>query len=98
MGFRFRRTIGILPGVRLNLGKTAASLSFGVRGARTTVGRAGVRTTVGMPGTGLSHTTLQRGLESVSERPKPSGLRKFIDWSVLVLLVLVILSVIAHRT
>ena len=57
MGFRFRRSIRILPGVRVNLGKRGASVSVGVRGAHVTVGPTGVRQTVGLPGTGMSYTT-----------------------------------------
>lgn len=57
MGFRFRRSIGIIPGVRLNFGRRGASVSLGVRGAHVTVGPRGVRKTVGIPGTGMSYTT-----------------------------------------
>lgn len=32
MGFRFRKTINIIPGVRLNLSNGAPSLSVGPRG------------------------------------------------------------------
>jgi len=56
MPFRFRRSIRILPGLRLNLGKRGASVSVGVRGAHLTVGHGQVRETVGLPGTGLSYT------------------------------------------
>jgi len=56
MGFRFRRSIKILPGIRINLGKRGVSLSAGVRGAHITVGKNGTRTTVGLPGTGVSYT------------------------------------------
>jgi hypothetical protein len=41
MGFRFRRTWGIIPGVRLNLGMKSGSVSFGVRGFHYTVGTRG---------------------------------------------------------
>ena len=54
--FRFRRSIRLGPGLRLNLGKRGASVSLGVRGAHVTLGNTGVRTTVGLPGTGLSYT------------------------------------------
>jgi len=57
MGFRFRRSIGIIPGVRLNFGRRGTSVSVGVRGAHMTVGPSGVRKTVGIPGTGMSYTT-----------------------------------------
>ena len=60
MGFRFRRSIRIMPGVRLNLGKRGVSTSIGVRGAQVTIGKTGVRQTVGIPGTGLSWTSLRR--------------------------------------
>lgn len=54
MGLRFRKTISILPGVRLNLGKSTQSISVGVPGFRKTFNTKGqVTTTVGLPGTGL---------------------------------------------
>jgi hypothetical protein len=56
MGFRFRRSIKIAPGVRINLSKSGVSTSIGTRGAHVTVGHGKVRETVGIPGTGLSYT------------------------------------------
>jgi len=56
MGFRFRRSIRILPGIRLNVSKSGVSTSVGVRGAHVTLGHGKVRETVGLPGTGLSYT------------------------------------------
>lgn len=56
MGFRFRRSFGLLPGVRINVGRRGPSVSLGVRGAHVTVGPTGVRKTVGIPGTGMSYT------------------------------------------
>src|SRR5258705_335428 len=59
--FRFRRSIRILPGVRINVGKRSASMSVGVRGAHVTFGGPqGTRTTVGLPGTGLSYTEVSK--------------------------------------
>lgn len=60
MGFRFRRTIKLIPGVRLNFGKRGASVSVGGRGANVTLGQKGTRTTVGLPGTGISHTSYEK--------------------------------------
>lgn len=57
MGFRFRRTIKLLPGLRLNIGKKGVSASMGIPGAQVTINKKTMRTTVGLPGTGLSHTT-----------------------------------------
>jgi hypothetical protein len=56
MGFRFRRSIGLLPGVKLNLSRSGPSVSLGRRGLHYTIGRKGNRFTVGLPGTGLSYT------------------------------------------
>lgn len=58
MGFNFRKSIKIIPGVKLNITqKGVSSLSVGKNGARVSVGKKGVRTTAGLPGTGLSYTT-----------------------------------------
>ncbi|HEO1789196.1 DUF4236 domain-containing protein [Acinetobacter baumannii] len=58
MGFNFRKSIKIAPGVRLNVGKKGiSSVSIGGKGARVSVGKKGTRTTLGIPGTGLSHST-----------------------------------------
>ncbi|MBS3966636.1 MAG: DUF4236 domain-containing protein [Truepera sp.] len=55
MAFRFRRSISIAPGLRVNLGKRGVSLSAGVRGASLTFGSRGTYANVGIPGTGLSY-------------------------------------------
>jgi len=57
MPFRFRRSISIFKGVRLNLGKRGFSLSLGRKGLSVNLSNRGTRTTVGLPGTGLSYTT-----------------------------------------
>ncbi|MBR0458093.1 MAG: DUF4236 domain-containing protein [Victivallales bacterium] len=54
MGFRFRKSISLLPGVRLNITKSGPSLSIGPRGAKANISTKGVRGTVGIPGTGMS--------------------------------------------
>lgn len=55
MGFRFRKSIKILPGIRLNLSKSGASLSVGGRGASVNIGPRGTYGNIGLPGTGLSY-------------------------------------------
>lgn len=57
MGIRFRKSISIAPGLRINLSKSGPSLSIGRPGATFNVGPKGTRTTVGAPGTGISYTT-----------------------------------------
>lgn len=58
MGFRFRKSFKIAPGVRLNLSRKSTGLSFGGKGFRYSVSSSGRRTTtVGIPGTGISYST-----------------------------------------
>ena len=56
MALRFHRSINLIPGLKLNLGKKGISASIGARGAWFTVGAKGTRTTLGVPGTGLSYS------------------------------------------
>jgi hypothetical protein len=67
MGFRFRRSIRILPGIRLNIGKRGVSTSIGVRGARVTIGHGQTRSTVGIPGSGLSFTHISKPHSTAAE-------------------------------
>lgn len=66
MGYlRFRRSVKILPGVRINLNKKSTSVTFGGKGAKYTVSSTGRRTsTVGIPGTGISYTETSKKKES----------------------------------
>ena len=58
MGFNFRKSLKIAPGVRLNITKKGiSSVSLGGKGARVNLGKKGTRTTVGVPGTGLSYSS-----------------------------------------
>lgn len=57
MGFNFRKSLKIAPGIRLNITKKGvSSVSLGAKGARVNLGKKGTRTTVGLPGTGLSYS------------------------------------------
>ena len=57
MGLRFRKSITICKGVRVNLGKAGASLSVGTKGCRYSIHSSGRRTaSVGIPGTGIYYT------------------------------------------
>ncbi len=55
MGFRFRRSFKIAPGVRLNVGKKGLSTTIGGRGASINIGQRGTYVNAGIPGTGLSY-------------------------------------------
>jgi hypothetical protein len=57
MAFRFRRSVRLFPGVRINLTKRgASSVSIGRPGGHVTFSEKGKRTSVGLPGTGASYT------------------------------------------
>lgn len=56
MGFRFRKSIKLLPGVRVNFSKSGTSLSVGGKGATANFSKRGTRVTVGIPGTGISYS------------------------------------------
>lgn len=56
MGFRFRKSINLGGGFRINLSKSGASYSWGHRGYRISKTVNGsTRTTVSVPGTGISY-------------------------------------------
>ena len=57
MGLNFRKSIQLIPGVKLNLSKSGASISAGVPGFRKSINTKGqVTTTASLPGTGLYYT------------------------------------------
>ena len=58
MGFRFRRSVSLLPGIRLNFSTRGVSTSVGGRGFTLNFGKRGIRTTVGIPGTGISYSEM----------------------------------------
>ncbi|MEH7308234.1 DUF4236 domain-containing protein [Neobacillus drentensis] len=62
MGFGFRKSFKIAPGVRLNVSSRGVGASVGVKGLRYSVNSRGQRrTTVSLPGTGLSYTSASGG-------------------------------------
>ncbi|MCX6448738.1 MAG: DUF4236 domain-containing protein [Actinobacteria bacterium] len=74
MSLRFRKSMKLLPGVRLNFSKETVGLSFGVPGARYTINSKGRRTiTTGLPGTGIYNVeTISSGTRSSSARARTS--------------------------
>lgn len=53
MALRFRRTLKIAPGVRINLTGKGISARVGPRGLGATVGTSGTTLSAGIPGSGL---------------------------------------------
>lgn len=73
MGFRFRKSFKLAPGLRLNVSKTGTSISAGPRGASVNLKDDKVRANVGIPGTGLSYRTQLGKLPATGEVPESSG-------------------------
>lgn len=74
MGLRFRRSVKICKGVKVNFGKTGASLTVGTRGFHHTVHTSGKRTTsVGILGTGLSYVSTSGGGRRKSSKRRTSS-------------------------
>jgi hypothetical protein len=71
MGLRFRRSWGVIPGVRFNLGLKGGSVSFGMRGLHYTVGTRGSQVTAGIPGTGLFWTKRINSPFGQAQAPHP---------------------------
>ncbi len=56
MGLRFRKSISLGGGTKLNIGTKSASISFGTKGVRKSISTTGRETTTfSIPGTGISY-------------------------------------------
>ena len=69
MGFRFRRSIKLAPGLRMKFSTRGIGLSAGVRGARVSVSSRGLHSSVGVPGTGIWYGGYA-GSSSPAARPR----------------------------
>jgi hypothetical protein len=89
MGIRFRRSLRVAPGLKLNIGTKSVSASVGKRSLWYTVGSKGRRLTIGLPGTGLYWT--------MGKSPPPTYLLRVLG-TVLAIAVVIfeILSVLAR--
>lgn len=70
MGFRFRRSIKLMPGVRLNFSLSGVSATIGPRGLSYNIGPRGRALNLGIPGTGLSY---RQSLAAGQGRPGPTA-------------------------
>lgn len=61
MGWQFRKSLRLMPGVRLNLTHRGLSATLGGSPFSVNLGRRGVRRTLSLPGTGLSHRSSVAG-------------------------------------
>lgn len=73
MGMRFRKSVNLGGGVRLNFNKKSTGISFGTKGARYSINSNGRKTaSIGIPGTGLYWTESKGGGNSSSKNGKLS--------------------------
>jgi len=68
MPLRFRKSVKIAPGVRLNIGKKSSSVTVGKKGASVNFGKRGVYGNLGIPGTGLKYRSKISGTSNKSNR------------------------------
>jgi hypothetical protein len=57
MGLRFRKSVKLAPGIRMNFSGSGVSWTLGPRGASVSVGSRGAFLNAGIPGTGISSRT-----------------------------------------
>ena len=69
MGFRFRKSFKLMPGVRVNLSKSGISTTVGTRGASVNISKRGTYLNTGIPGTGISSRSQIGGSRSAPGRP-----------------------------
>jgi hypothetical protein len=94
MGFRFRRSVRLAPGIRINLSKNGASLSLGRRGATLNFSGRGTKATVGLPGSGLSYSEmLQNGPPTALPREGPASGLAAAGWLTIGFLALAVILV-----
>lgn len=74
MSLRFRKSFKVAPGVKLNLNKKSASVTFGGKGFHHTLNSSGRKTTsVGIPGTGLYYQDISDNTSSPSNSGSSSN-------------------------
>lgn len=88
---RFRRSIRLAKGVRINFSKSGLGISVGTRGFRVGVGPRGAYRTIGIPGTGLYdtqyvHTSTKTAGSEQSQAEEPLSVVPLIVAIVLALL------------
>ena len=98
MPLRFRRTMKVAPGMRLNLTKTGVSARIGTRGVGITTGTSGTTVSAGLPGSGVhvSKKLKKNAAQShvaasnTGSEPKTKGMG-FLGWlSILVIMLCII--------
>ena len=88
MAFRFRKSITLLPGLKLNVGKKSVGFSAGGKyGGYSWNSRSGARARVSAPGTGLSYVASSGGKSSGGKGPKKPFYKRWYFWVLLLLVI-----------
>lgn len=89
MGLRFRKSIKIAPGLKLNINKKSIGLSAGVRGAHVSVNSNGTKTvSASLPGTGISYVkSFGKGKKSNTKKSGLSNIFKYVGIIFMVVLI-----------
>lgn len=93
MGFRFRKSAKIAPGVKLNFGKKSVGMSIGGKyGGVSFNSKTGARVRASAPGTGLSYSTKISGsgkkCAKSSSKPVTNSRHICLRWWYIALIVL----------
>lgn len=77
MGFRYRKSINLGGGFRINLSKSGVGYSWGIKGYRVTkTAKGNLRRTISIPGTGISHVSEISGKKNLHSEPSPCSTSK----------------------
>lgn len=94
MKIRFRKSVKIAPGIRVNFSKSGVSTSIGPRGAKVNLSKRGTRVTTGIPGTGLSASKLYRG-QAHNHHSKPTTKE---EWIISLIMGAIIFGIMAYAS
>ena len=72
MAVRFRKSVKLGPGIRVNFSKRGVSTTIGPKGFTTSIGKSGVYRNVSIPGTGISFRNKVGGGKSSKRRSSGS--------------------------
>lgn len=78
MGFRFRKSIKVLPGVRLNISKRGIGTSVGIKGLHVSSGPSGPCVSASIPGTGVYVSKSLKGKKRSTSRANYAAQEKYV--------------------
>ena len=89
MPLRYRKTVKLLPGLKLNVGKKSVGFSVGGKyGGYSWNSRTGARARVSAPGTGLFYVTSGGGGNAgMDKKPKKPFYKRWYFWVLLLLII-----------